>query len=758
MRRVNKAVITDGYPLPRIEDVLDRLSGSQVFSRLDLKDAYHQLELHPDSRDLTTFVSHLGLFRFTRVNFGLASAGPCFQKVMASMLEGIPGVEVYLDDILVHARSQAGHDARLKAVLQCFDAHRVRVNWSKSVTNQREIGFLGYQISGDGVSIDPERLRPLLDAPEPRDEKSLRAFLGAVGYHARFLPRFSDEVEPLRAALRADAFEWTASLSSAVRRVKDAIRQAPALGMFDASLPTVLSTDASDVGCGACITQVDASGVPRVITYASKTFTAAERNYSVVEKEALACVWATEKFRHYLWGRRFTLRTDHQALCTIFGPKGSNRVGRRVARWEARLLEFAFDVEYVRSEHNGVADGLSRLPVTDTWWPDDDTIQIASLGVAAAAVTEAEFRAASDADETLRAVRGFVAGQWPRRKEIDPALAGFYQVREELSQHGQLLFRGERLVVPETLRERVLRNAHEGYQGVVRTKQRLRAQFWWPRLDREVREQLRGCQVCSQHDEHVRKEKPHLQPIPLPEGPWERLMVDIIGPMHGPPTERYGIVLCDLYSRWPEVALCSDATASTVIQFLETLFAREGLPLELISDNGPAFRSAELRAFLTKCGVRQTFSSPYSPQTCGLVERLNRTIKGAIQSARLAREPRSPYLRRFLGEYRATPHPATGETPFRLMRGREARTTVDVLKRDAPTGNSRKRAVRRRHRRYQSAYKRRYDRTATAAPRWEAGDWVRVRKPVSGRVEGQPAVQIRERTGPVSYRSPAPGS
>ena len=116
--------------------------------------------------------------------------------------------------------------------------------------------------------------------------------------------------------------------------------------------------------------------------------------------------------------------------------------------------------------------------------------------------------------------------------------------------------------------------------------------------------------------------------------------------MVGPPMERYGIVLCDLYSRWPEVALCSDATASTIVQFLETLFAREGLPLELISDNGPAFRSAELRAFLTKCGVQQTFSSSYSPQTCGLVERMNRIIKGAIQSARLAREPRSPCMRR----------------------------------------------------------------------------------------------------------------
>ncbi|KAF0303902.1 uncharacterized protein FJT64_024156 [Amphibalanus amphitrite] len=274
---------------------------------------------------------------------------------------------------------------------------------------------------------------------------------------------------------------------------------------------------------------------------------------------------------------------------------------------------------------------------TYTWWPDDDSVQIASL-TAASAVTEDEFRSAAETDEELKAVRGYVTGKWPsRQRDLDPRVSAYYHVRDQLSQHG---------------------------------------------------------------------EKPPLQPIPLPEGPWERLMVDIIGPMHGPPTERYDIVLCNLYSRWPEVALCSDATASTIIQFLETLFAREGLPLELISDNGPAFRSAELRAFLTKCGVRQTFSSPYSPQTCGLVERLNCTIKGAIQSARLAREPRSPYLRRFLGEYRATPHPATGETPFRLMRGREARTALDVLKRDAPTGNSRKRAVRRRHRRYQSAYKR----------------------------------------------------
>ncbi|KAF0301011.1 uncharacterized protein FJT64_026589 [Amphibalanus amphitrite] len=458
------------------------------------------------------------------------------------------------------------------------------------------------RISAAGVQIDPGRISPLLEAPEPQDEKGLRAFLGATGYHARFMPRYSDLVEPLRAALRADKFEWSPALSSAVQRVKDAI--------------------------------------------------------------------------------------------------------------------------------------------PETWWPDDDDLQIAALTVAAA-ISEEELSDASAADECLSVVRGYVSGQWPRQRDVDPRAAGFFQVRDELSVHGQLLLRGDRLVVPAALRERVLTNAHAGHQGVVRTKQRLRERFWWPRLDRQVRDLLKSCEVCSQHDGHVRRERPPLQPIPLPDGPWQRLMVDVIGPMRGPSSERYGIVLVDMYSRWPEVALCQDATADSICQFLETVFAREGVPLELLSDNGPAFRSGRLAEFLGRMGVKQTFSSPYSPQTNGMVERLNRTVKEAIQSARLAREPRSTFVRKFLGEYRVTVHPATGVSPFVLMRGREARTILDVTPSDVtPSGRAAEdRAVRQHHQSYQETYRARYDRTATAAPRWEAGDWVRVRKPGTGRVEGQRSVQ-----------------
>ncbi|KAF0290288.1 uncharacterized protein FJT64_011502 [Amphibalanus amphitrite] len=184
----------------------------------------------------------------------------------------------------------------------------------------------------------------------------------------------------------------------------------------------------------------------------------------------------------------------------------------------------------------------------------------------------------SDLVEPLRAALRADKFEW------SPALSSAVQrVRDELSVHGQLLLRGDRLVVPAALRERVLTNAHAGHQGVVRTKQRLRERFWWPRLDRQVRDLLKSCEVCSQHDGHVRRERPPLQPIPLPDGPWQRLMVDVIGPMRGPSSERYGIVLVDMYSRWPEVALCQDATADSICQFLETVFAREGVPLELLS-------------------------------------------------------------------------------------------------------------------------------------------------------------------------------
>jgi len=346
------------------------------------------------------------------------------------------------------------------------------------------------------------------------------------------------------------------------------------------------------------------------------------------------------------------------------------------------------------------------------------------------------------------------SGKWPDKRQMPDDIVPYYRVRDELSCRGALLFRADRLVPPDSLRQRVLELGHEGHQGSTRTKQRLRDKFWWPAMDSQVNIFLRDCSVCARHDEHVKPCRPPLMPIPLPEGPWQRVMIDIIGPMPGPVHERYGIVLVDLYSRWPEVALCQDVTTAVVIEFLTAVFSRESICEEIISDNGPQFRSAEMRRFLESQGVKQTFSSTYTPTTCGMVERLNRTIKGAIQTAKLSKLPTAKYVRDFLVQYRTTVHPATGKTPFRLMRGREARTKMEAPV-SVPVGTPDRAVdsdVRARSEQYQAKYKLRHDERAGKGPTWEPGDWVRVKHPVTGRVSNSKSVQVQSRTGPLSYR------
>ena len=751
LRRVNQAVVTDGYPIPHMDDVLHSLQGSSVYTVLDLKDAYHQVELHPDSRNLTAFLTHAGLFRMTRIPQGLCSSGPCFQRIMMDMLQGVPGVTVYLDDVVVHGSSRKEHDQSLAQVEAIFKAHNVQVNETKCLRARTEIPFLGLRISAGQLAVDPERVRPLLNMPDPTSQKELKSLLGALGYYSRFIEHFSDKTAILRDALLAEHFEWTTVLSQALRSVMSEISASKGLAFFNPSLRTIVTSDASDIGCGAILSQVTASGMEEVVAYTSKKFTPAELRYSVVEKEALGCVYAVEKWRPFLWGRKFLLRTDNQALTSVFGLKGSTRVGRRIARWEARLLAFNFDVQHVRSQDNAVADGLSRLPVVDSW-EDDDSVEIAALGLQTelSAVTEDELCAAAASDQVLSQVRDSVlSGRWNRR---DPHMSPYFQVRHELSVSGSLVFRGDQLVAPADLQRRLLDVAHECHPGAVRTKQRLRACYWWPGMDRQVETLIRNCALCNTHSKSATVSRPPVQQVDLPAGPWTRLVLDAIGPMPGPVSERYGLVLVDAYSRWPEVALMHEVTSATVISFLDAVFSREGVCSELLTDNGSVFTSHEFNRYCQVHGIKLIHSSPYSPQTCGLVERHNRHVKDSLETARLLGEERTCFLRRSLQVYRATVHPATGVTPFKAMRGRDMRTKLTVPDPCSVQPDTIAAGVKEHHARYQDKYLTRCNRSTGPLPTWQPGDWVRVRVPFGKKRQYGPPLQISSQKGPVSYR------
>ena len=681
LKEVNKGIIPSKHPLPDMEETLHKLRGSVMFSSLDMKAAFNQLMLHEESRNLTAFMTYDGLRRYTRCCFGLSSIPAAFQKVMEHILDGLHGVQAYLDDIIVFGRSREEHDRCLRQVMQRLEAHQVTLNRDKCTFRVPSLDFLGFRVSKDGIAVSQDRVSGLKDMKSPGSHKELQSVLGLFGFYARFVPGYSTLVDPLRAALKQERFHWTEELDKTFRQVISKILESQVLAMFDPDLPSVVTSDASDVGLGAVLSQMHSEG-ERVVAFASATLSSAQRNYSVTEREALAARWAVEHWHRYLFGTRFKLRTDHQALQSLLTSRGIGRAGMRLSRWAVRLMDYSFDVEYVKGMKN-VADGLSRLPASVPAVSDDEQLMVAAITSRMeqkAAVTREDLCAATAEDVTLRRLVEQVSGGWPSRfsacsKELQP----FYQFREELTVVDGLVLRGERVVVPESLRSQLVGGAHEGHQGMVRTKQRLRELFWWPGLDAAVETAVRECPVCAGCDKSVKTSNVPLTPVPFPTTPWSKVGIDFIGPLEGGRTHRrFAIVMTDYHSKWPEVAFCPHPSSQAVIDFMESVACREGYPAELVSDNGSAFTSREFSEYLRQVGVKHIRVAPYHPRGAGAVERFNRVLKGALQSASEQGLDWLVGVRRFLLAYRTTPHATTGRTPAELLHGRRLRTPLSV--------------------------------------------------------------------------------
>ncbi|KAJ8362815.1 hypothetical protein SKAU_G00116460 [Synaphobranchus kaupii] len=706
LREPNKAVIMDSYPLPHMDELLSSLRGATVFSTIDLASAYHQVPLHEDSRDLTAFITHEGLFRFLRVPYGLSSAPSAFQKMMATILQGLPGVKNYLDDVIIYGATADEHDRRLKAVLRSLKDAGLQLNEDKCHFNQTSLRFLGHSVSAQGILPDKDHIEAVLNAPAPADAAALRSFLGLVSWYSKFLPNYATVVEPMRACIRQDTdYIWTDEAQTSFTKVKELLVGSPALALFDPALPTVISTDASDYGLGAVFTQIHPNHTERTVAFASRTLTPAERKYSTVEKEALGCVWAVEKWRTYLWGRRFTLRTDHQALTTLLTTKGLGRAGMRIARWSARLLCFDYDVIYRPGAQNFTADCLSRLPLPACSEPPVDV--------------EPEFVAMlSTALSALPVREAVLSRQSPYALCWSPWLT-------------------------------------KAIRGVVRTKQRLRDLYWWPHLDALVLSTIASCQPCQLNDKTATPHAAPLQPVPLPDGPWRKLGMDILGPFEIAKWDcKYAITLTDYYSKWPEVAFTPSVTTADITAFLTTVFARHGLPECITTDHGPQFTSAAFTEFLKERNIKQTRSSVYHPAANGAVERFNRVLKESIQTAMQHSLPWKAAVTECLQVFRATPHATTGVSPFEMLHGRKMRTKLDILSLPGTYATT-DAQVRQRVHRQQSKMKIYTDaKRGARIPQFREGDKVRIKNPLhvlKGHSKFSAPVDVRRQVGPSTY-------
>ena len=686
MRRANEAIIRERYPIPTVDEVLQSLNQSTMFSKLDLKWGYHQLELHPDSRSITTFTTHCGLYQYKRLMFGISSAPEVYQHVIQQSLQGCEGVANISDDIIVHGKNTEEHDRRLQRVLERLKEKNLTLNAEKCKFHMTQMVFMGLVLSNNGIGPTEDKVKAIIDAREPQSASEVRSFLGLANYNARFIPDFATTAEPLRKLTKKGVrFEFGEEQKNAFNELKRRLSNADNLGYFDKDAKTLIIADASPVGLGAILIQ-EQQGRKRVISYASKSLSAVERRYSQTEKEALAVVWACERFHVYLYGIEFTLYTDHKPLETIYSSR--SKPCARIERWILRLQPYKFQVKYLPGEQN-IADPLSRLlhaneqaEPSPAHKVSDEFVRFVAATATPQAMTTREIEEASSEDREFVELRQYIKdGNWKgdQHKQYVP-------VCSELCVIGKLILRGTRIVIPSKLRPRVLNLAHEGHPGIVSMKQRLRSKVWWPGIDREAEKFCKTCYGCQLVSSPANPEP--IKSTPLPSGPWQDLAIDLLGPL---PSGESVLVIVDYFSRYYEIEVMRSTTSEKVIECLEKIFTTHGLPQSLRSDNGPQFRSEVFEQYLENNGIEHRKTTPLWPQANGEVERQNRSLLKRMKIAQAEGKEWKTEVRKYLVAYRSTPHTTTGVSPAELLFGRKMRTKLPELKEESTESEMRDR-------------------------------------------------------------------
>lgn len=359
LREANRAVIREVHPLPTLEQMTRKIGGNTIFTKLDIKQAFHQVELKEECRYITTFISPIGLMRYKRLMFGLSAAPELFQKVMETILADFPWLIVFIDDILIPAKDESELTQRTELVRLRLQKYNVLLNASKVEEAVKETDFLGFHISEKGISVSQEKLEAIRKLQPPKTAEEVRSFLGLVNFVHRYVPDMATITYPLNLLTRKGTkFDWNETHQNAFLKIKQILLNEETLGYYDVKNDTFVIADGSPVGLGAVLVQKDKSGKFRIICFASKTLTVTEQKYAQTEREALSLVWACEKFHHYLYGKFFTLVTDHKPLIVIFGDR--LKPSPRIERWKLRLMSYDFKIMY-RPGKSNIADPLSRL-------------------------------------------------------------------------------------------------------------------------------------------------------------------------------------------------------------------------------------------------------------------------------------------------------------------------------------------------------------------------------------------------------------
>jgi hypothetical protein len=691
-RRLNLVSKMDRHPLPLIQDIFDQLGGSTVFTTLDLKQGYHQLPVHPDSIEKTAFSCHLGLFEWTRMPMGVSCGPPVFQREMQKAMAGLLGVccLVYLDDLVIFSRDPKDHVRHVGLVFARLRQYGLSLKRSKCRFAAPVVELLGFVISAQGISVNPEKVAAIASLPPPTSVKEVRGFLGMTGYYRQTVNHYAEVAEPLVALTRKRVpFSWSAAQQGAFDSLKQTLLGDAVMAFPRSNHPYLLYTDASDFACGAILCQTDENGLERVIQYVSHQLAGAQLRWATIEKEAFAVVYALKKLRPYLLGSDFCIYTDHKPLVSLFSSTMQNA---KIQRWAIMVSEYGAKILFRPGKDNTRADMLSRIrlppPIatidTHDWldaeWAHDDAL--ARVPLTADGLDHERVRA----EQMVKFPDLFLEAE---------DQASDYEIHEGLLYSTRLpsplAAPYPRLVLPPCFRVAVVKRAHEavGHMGSAKTLHRTTDAYVWPGMKGEIRRLTQNCPTCTIHT--ARRQHTPMGDMPLPVYPAQFISTDLTGPLpESPAGNKYILSIFDLFSGWVDCYPLPDKRSATVSKcFTDDYFPRAGFPEKLLCDNGGEFNHHDFRSYLAHVGVEQINTTPVHPQSNGKIERFHRTMKEMLRKLCNGDRPKwQSQLPQALAAYRNAVSTVTGYTPFFLYYGRRARVPLaTVLPEAAPPPN-----------------------------------------------------------------------
>ena len=601
-RALNRLTIKDKYPIPVVEELLEELVGATIFSKIDLRSGYHQIRMGSGDEFKTAFRTHNGHYEFLVMPFGLTNAPVTFQSLMNEVFRVHlrKFILVFFDDILIYSKSSTAHYEHLRIVFKLLRIHQLVAKASKCSFGSEQVEYLGHIISKAGVATDPDKIKAILDWPLPRNLKQLRGFLGLTSYYRRFVKGYRSICKPLTQLLKKDAFGWNSEATTAFTLLKAVMTTPPVLSLPDLGKLFVVETDASMVGVGAVLMQ---EGHP--IAYLSKALGLKQQAMSIYEKEMLAILHTVHKWRHYLWGKHFKIRTDHVSLKYLLDQKIITPMQHQ---WLVKLMGYDYEIEYRQGKENVAADALSR-PVSH---------EIFAMVVSSVSSNiMAEITTSWQADPYLLSII--------QDLQSTPDSHPHYSwVNGHLNRKGKIVV-GRDLELHSKLISLYHSSTMGGHSGVTATAKRVGSLFYWKGQQKHIRQFIRECSTC-QRNKHENIATPGLlQPLPVPHAPFIDISMDFVEGLPKSEGKDVIMVVVDRFSKYAHfMSLSHPFTASLVAKvFMDNIYKLHGLPASIVSDRDPIFLSRFWKELFTIQGVNLLYSSAYHPQTDGQTEIVN---------------------------------------------------------------------------------------------------------------------------------------